>query len=162
VVSDARAALAGGDVTPVLKWVRATDEKEIRDLFRHTVAVRRLGPEARELADRFFFETLVRVHRAGEGAPYTGLKSGAPEPIIAATDGALASGDAGALEAMLVEQVKHGLERRFANARKARAFKPADVAAGRAFVAAYVTLTHWVEGVSAAASAGAEGSHHEH
>jgi hypothetical protein len=32
------------------------------------------GPASREVADRHFFETVVRLHRAGEGAPYTGLK----------------------------------------------------------------------------------------
>jgi hypothetical protein len=74
VVSDARAALEARDVTPVLKWVEAGKEPEVREAFRHALAVRVLGPEARTLADRFFFETLVRVHREGEGEPYTGLK----------------------------------------------------------------------------------------
>jgi hypothetical protein len=74
VVRDARAALEARDVTPVLKWVEAEKEPEVREAFRHALAVRALGPEARTLADRFFFETLVRVHREGEGEPYTGLK----------------------------------------------------------------------------------------
>ena len=74
VVLDAKAALEKGDVTPVLKWVKKDNEKEIRKVFSHTLAVRKLNPEARELADHYFFETLVRVHRAGEGAPFTGLK----------------------------------------------------------------------------------------
>ena len=74
VVKDARAALDAKDLTPVLKWVEYEKEGEIREAFQHALAVRALGPEARALADRFFFETLVRVHREGEGAPYTGLK----------------------------------------------------------------------------------------
>ena len=74
VVSDAKAALTSGDVTPVLKWVRPADEPEIRTAFATTLAVRGNGDASRKLADRWFFETLVRVHRAGEGAPYTGLK----------------------------------------------------------------------------------------
>ncbi|MFO7983733.1 MAG: DUF6448 family protein, partial [Desulfuromonadales bacterium] len=63
VVEDARRALEKGDVTTVLKWVRAEDEKQIRAAFEHTTAVRELGSEAQKLADRFFFETLVRIHR---------------------------------------------------------------------------------------------------
>ena len=74
VVSTAKAALENGDVTPVLKWVKEDDEKEIRELFAKTLSARKQGKEARELADRYFFETLVRVHRAGEKAPFTGLK----------------------------------------------------------------------------------------
>jgi hypothetical protein len=88
VVKDAQAALAKGDVTPVLRWVTPDKEREIREAFQHTLTVRALGPAAQKLADRFFFETLVRIHREGEGAPYTGLKRGGVEiePAIAASD----------------------------------------------------------------------------
>ena len=68
VVADAKVALEKKDVTPALKWVNVKDEREIRELFTKTLKVRAHGSEARELADRYFFETLVRVHRAGEGA----------------------------------------------------------------------------------------------
>ena len=74
VVKTARAALEKGDVTPILKWVKKENEAEIRDLFKKTLSVRSKGKEAQELADMYFLETLVRVHRAGEGEPYTGLK----------------------------------------------------------------------------------------
>lgn len=65
VVATAKAALEKGDITPVLKWIRKEDEKEIVELFNKTLAVRKQGREAKELADMYFFETLVRVHRAG-------------------------------------------------------------------------------------------------
>ena len=73
VIAAARVALEKGDVLPVLKWIRPEDEQEIRAAFSRTISVRAGGPEARALADTWFFETLVRVHRAGEGAPYAGL-----------------------------------------------------------------------------------------
>src|SRR5688500_19465100 len=74
VVDAAQEALKTNNVNLVLIWVKKDDEHEIRKAFTQTVAVRKLSDEARELADRSFFETLVRVHRAGEGAPFTGLK----------------------------------------------------------------------------------------
>jgi len=74
VVTAARVALQRGDVTSVLKWVKSTEEREVRDAFRRTMAVRGASAEARDLADLYFFETLVRLHRQGEGEPYTGLK----------------------------------------------------------------------------------------
>jgi hypothetical protein len=74
VVKAAQKALATRNPALVFIWVQEKDEREIQQAFEQTLAVRALSPEARNLADRFFFETLVRVHRAGEGAPFTGLK----------------------------------------------------------------------------------------
>jgi hypothetical protein len=147
VITAARAALDAGDPNLVLHWVRPQDESAVRSAFKHTMAVRTLGGDAKTLADRYFFETLVRIHRAGEGAPYTGLTDNDPEPIIAATDRALERGNADQLEQLLVAAVKAGLAERFSAARAAKGFQQGDVAAGRRFVSAYVPLTHWVEGV---------------
>ncbi len=158
VVTAARSALEAGDVDLVLHWVRPEEEAEVRAAFRQAMEVRRLGPAARELADRHFFETLVRIHRAGEGAPYTGLSDAAPDALIAATDRALELGSADEVDQHLVDVVENGLARRYAAARAARDFRPGDVEAGRAYVAAYVALTHWVEGVAAAAEG--PGGHH--
>jgi Family of unknown function (DUF6448) len=74
VVTDARVALDSKDVTPVLKWVYPDKEGEIREAFQGAVAVRALGPDARTLADRFFFETLVCLHGEGDGRPFSGRR----------------------------------------------------------------------------------------
>lgn len=74
VVGAAQKALETANVNLVLIWVQKQDEPAMRKAFEKTLAVRKLGSSAKELADLYFFETLVRVHRAGEGAPYTGLK----------------------------------------------------------------------------------------
>ena len=74
VVKAAQRALETRNAALVLIWVQEKDEREIQAAFEQTLAVRELSAQARQLADRFFFETLVRVHRAGEGAPFTGLK----------------------------------------------------------------------------------------
>ena len=158
VVTAARAALEAGDPNLVLHWVRPQDEAVVKVAFQQTMEVRALSPEAKALADRYFFETLVRIHRAGEGAPYTGLTDEEPEPIIAATDRALVRGSASELEERLVGAVRAELAERFAAARPAKDFRQGDVEAGRAFVAAYVPLTHWVEGVHVAAEQ--TGEHH--
>lgn len=159
VVTDARAALTAGDPALVLQWVRPEDEAVVKTAFQSTLEVRALGPEAKALADRYFFETLVRIHRAGEGASFGGLSGEDPEPIIAATDRALVSGSNAELAQELVNAVRAGLDDRFASARAAKDFRPGDVDAGRAFVARYVRLTHWVESVSTAATS--EGEQHQ-
>lgn len=155
VVVDARKALEAGDVAGVLKWVSAKDEAEIRESFRKTLAVRGKGADAKELADGYFFETLVRVHRAGEGAPYTGLKPAgvAVDPTIAAADTSIESGRADDLVRRISEDVEKGLRERHERVVEARKHKDESLEAGRHYVAAYVEFVHYAEGVHAVVSA---------
>jgi len=146
VVVTARAALEKGDVTPLLKWVKKENEIEIKEAFKKTLAVRKLGKEAKGLADMYFFETLVRIHRAGEGAPYTGLKPGtAIEPSVAAADEALDTGSADKLVKMVTNAVSMGIRERFEHAGETKKHADESVEEGRKFVEAYVEFTHYVE-----------------
>lgn len=148
VVVEARLAIEKGDVTPLLKWVPAGDEAEIRKAFQETLAVRTRGPEAKDLADRYFFETLVRIHRAGEGAPYTGLKpAGEVPPGIALGDKAMEKGSLDDLQPALLEHLAAGLKERFAEVMEAKKHAGESVEKGREFVAAYVVYIHYVEGL---------------
>ena len=147
VVKAARLAIASGKVELVLVWVRPQDEPEIREAFARTLAVRRLGADAETLADRWFFETLVRVHRAGEGEPYTGLKPAGtePSPGIAAADQAVALGNLDALAAGVTDHLGAALRERFERVQALRDYDPGDVEAGRRYVQAYVEFIHFVE-----------------
>ena len=163
VVQAAKVALETRDVTPVLKWVQAKDEKEIREAFAKTLKVRALGNDARDVADRHFFETLVRVHRAGEGVAYAGLKpAGAIDPGIAAADRALKQSSADKLAAELGQAVADGIRDRYAKVVAAKAQEGESVAAGRAYVVAYVEYVHYVEAASALAARPASEHHHIH
>ena len=145
VVSDARLALTKGDVTPVLKWVHKDKEAEIRDAFAKTVKVRAASPEARELADRYFFETLVRIHREGEGAPYTGLKAEPVEAGIDMADKAIESGSADAVVKRVADAAAEGVRHRFQEVVEKKKHAAHNVEAGREYVAAYVEFIHYVE-----------------
>lgn len=146
VVATARASLEKGDVTPVLKWVKKEDEKEIQELFNKTLTVRKQGKEAKEVSDMYFFETLVRIHRAGEGAPYTGLKAaGTVEPSVAAADKALEGGSVEGLVKMVNEAVAKGIRERFEHTKEAKKHADESIETGRKFVEAYVEFTHYVE-----------------
>jgi hypothetical protein len=149
VVAEARDALGEGDVTPVLKWVQAGDEAEIRQAFEKTLAVRKLNPEAREFADMYFFETLVRIHRAGEGAPYTGLKAaGTVEPVVARADQALVKGSVDELTKAIAAHTVEGIRERFNRAVETRKHAGESVQAGREYVEAYVDYVHYLEGIA--------------
>lgn len=148
VVRDVQRALESGDLAPVLKWIASEDEPAVRDAFAMTSTVRKQGGEAKALADRYLLETVVRIHRAGEGAPYEGLKpSGAISPTIAAADQALAAGSPDKLVRDLSGSVAEELRSRFQNALLRKAHADESVEAGRAFVAAYVDYVHFVEGL---------------
>jgi hypothetical protein len=146
VVADAKAAITENDVSPVLKWVRKEAEAEIREAFAATMKVRALSDDARKVADTHFFETLVRLHRAGEGEPFTGLKpAGKIDPGFLAADQALHTGELAALETQLLASVKEQLRKRFANVLEKRRHVDHSLLAGRAYVAAYVEYAHFVE-----------------
>ena len=161
VIESARNALATGDVTPLLKWVPINDEQLIRNAFQNTMEVRKLGGQAQKLADMYFFETLVRIHRAGEGKPYTGLKPGVEvDAAIALADEALESGSVDKLVGVLTGATATGIRQRFRRALETRKHAAKSVAAGREFVEAYVIFTHYVEALHASVKGGTE--HHGH
>lgn len=147
VVKTAQAALDKGDVTSVLKWVKKDDEAEIREAFNKALAVRVKGAEAKDLADTYFFETLVRVHRAGEGAPFTGLKPAGAElgPAITVADKALDNGSVDTLVKLVSDASAAGIRERFRHAVESKKHADESVDAGREYVEAYVEYVHYVE-----------------
>lgn len=160
VAQDATRALTSGRSEFALKWVAPAQETEARAAFNQALAVRRLGGQAREVADRHFLETLVRLHRLGEGEAYTGLKpADSVDPGLAAADAALARGDITDLAGDLAEQVRHELTRRFALAAERRRHADDSLAAGRAYVEAYVEYVHFVERTQQLMTQGAAHQH---
>lgn len=163
VVKAAQNALETGNVNLVLIWVQKKDEGELKNAFQKTLGVRKLNPQAKELADMYFFETLVRIHRAGEGAPYTGLKPAGRDlgPAIPAADKALETGSAKSLTNILTEATQNGVADRFKEVAAKRKFKNGDVEAGRQYVKGYVEFLHYVERMYEAAKNSAEGHYPE-
>jgi hypothetical protein len=163
VVIAAQKALATNNVNLALVWVQKKDEATIKEAFTKTMTVRKLSPEAKTLADMYFFETLVRIHRAGEGVAYTGLKPAETQvdPGIEAADKALEKGSAEELLDYLNEAVHHGVDEQFAGAMAKKNFKIDDLKAGREYVKAYVEFIHYVERLYQAAKQPAEGHYHQ-
>lgn len=166
VVGAARQALQSGDPAPALVWVKPEDEAKIKKAFAKARAARKGGSEAdKEKADREFFETLVRVHREGEGAEYTGLKPAGTDlgPIVPLADKAYETGGYAELADALKKDVDVALAARVAAARELKAQAGSDVPKGREAVEAYVSFVHWSEelhnvlsGAEHAEAAGAE------
>ena len=147
-VADGRRALETGEANHALKWVDGAHERELGEAFELARRVRVLGDDARELADRYFLDTLVRLHRAGEGEPFTGIRpSGVPiDQRVVAADRCIAEGDLGALQPLVPEQQLPELRRRFDRVLATKEFDVHDLDAARAYVAAYVGFFHLAEG----------------
>ncbi|MCC6393482.1 MAG: hypothetical protein IT167_22975 [Bryobacterales bacterium] len=164
VVKAARGALEAGDVRIVLAWVQKDDEAAVREAFTQTQAVRRLNSQAQELADRYFYETVVRIHRAGEGEPYTGLKPAGRDPGLAveSADKAIESGSVDGLVKLLSEAAAKGVRERFQQVRARKGFASGDTDAGREYVKAYVEFIHYAEGLHDAIQRGEQHPERSH
>ena len=164
VVTAARRALEAGDPDLVLPFVPEDAEAEVRSVFNHVVSVRGTGSEVRNLADRHFFETVVRLHRAGEGAPYTGLRpEGTPTgPVIPLAERAVDTGDAEEVVAFLTRELAWEVEGRLSEVRRLARDKDRSVGDARAWVEAMLGFEVYCHSVHVAlhAAAHSEAAHH--
>jgi hypothetical protein len=142
-------SLETGDVTVVLSFVPAVGEPEVREAFHQVVQARQASTTCREVADRDFFETVVRIHRAGEGAPFTGLKPAGldVEPAIPAAEKAIERGDVAPLEDLLVTAIREELGRRIHHLGHLRDAADQGLDEARAYVQAMLGLQVWAHGL---------------
>jgi hypothetical protein len=157
VVQAAQKALDTGNIKLIQPYVQKDAEAELLAAFNHTLAVRKLGGEAKTLADQFFFETAVRLHREGEGAPYTGLTDEPVPASILAADKAMKTGNLDAVTLLLNEAVEHGIAEKYEAvvAARAEAKKLGTMEALREQAEAELIFERYVYGLYTAAS-GAE------
>lgn len=162
VVISAKKALETKDVDHVLIWIQEPYEDEIKAAFEKTLAVREQSPEAEELVDKYFFETLVRLHRLGEGASYTGLKPAGRDlgPAIRMTDESIESESLTELYKLLTEEIHKGLHHFYQDVINKKNFDVTEVGKGREFVVSYVKFMHYTEEVFKTAQT--NGMHDDH
>lgn len=166
VVTAARQALEMEDVNLILPYVKEDASADVKAAFQKALQARKVGPAAREVADLYFYETAVRLHRAGEGAPYTGLKPPGLDvgPVIPVAEKAIATGSADPLIRLLTDTLRHEVQHRFEHVQHLRAHKPEDVAKAREYVEAMLGLEvyshHLYQAMKAAAHEGGHEHHH--
>ena len=147
VIKDAKIAIERNNVNYVLKWVRPENEAEVKDVFSHMMRVRELSPEAKDLAEKYFFETLVRIHRAGEGIPFAGVKpSGTPtDERVLAADKSIEIGNLSPLKDLVPEDKLPELAERFEKVLSLKNFDADNVVTGRKYIEAYVQFFKFAE-----------------
>lgn len=146
VIKDALKALKENNVELVLKWVEPKYEKEIIAQFNQTIKLRGANQEVNKALETYFLETLVRLHREGEGATYTGLKPvGSMTPMVAMADHSLDTKNVDEVVKTVTNRLEKILRERFARAAELSKKKDESVKAGREYVEAYVQYTHTLE-----------------
>jgi hypothetical protein len=143
LIADARKAMSQNNVNYVLKWVSAANESEIRAAFTLVMKVKGLSSEAKQLSEKYFFDTIVRIHRAGEGVPFTGVKpSGTPidEKVLAA-DKSIEIGNISPLKSKVSKDDMPELTKLFDKVMSLRNFDINNIEAGRDYIEAYVQFS---------------------
>ena len=148
LIKDAKIAISKNNVNYVLNWVQPENETEIKEVFSLAMKVRKLSVDAQNLADKYFFETVVRLHRSGEGVPFTGVKpSGTTidEKVLAA-DKSIEKGNLSPLKNLVPKEMLPELQDRFNKVMSLKDFDVDNVAAGREYIEAYVQFFKYAEG----------------
>lgn len=148
VVKDAMKALETNNVSLVLKWVNENQTQEITSLFNKTYSLRNDNKEIYTIVEKHFLETLVRLHRETEGAPYTGLKpAGTTKEIIKLTDNAITTGSANDMLSKLNNHIEKVITEKYQKVAELSKVKDISVEKGREYVKAYIDYTHTVEAI---------------
>lgn len=160
VVKAAQAALNSGNINHVLIWIPAENENELKELFQKVSGIRNINENVREISDLYFYETVVRIHRMGEGVGYTGLKGKdfKPEEGIEAADLAIQNNSVEAILAHVEISDHEKVKNYFNELQSKKNFELNNVAAGRDYVSSYVHFIHYIESLYT----GKTNSHNHH
>jgi hypothetical protein len=164
VVTAARQALEQEKVELILPYVPKASEAEVQAAFEKVLPLRKNGSGMREVAELYFFETVVRVHRAGEGASYTGLKPAGLDvgPIIPLAEKAIETGRPDELISALRDVIKSEGLGRFERLQQLKEHAGRGVEAAREYVEAMLGLQVWAHQVYLSAKAEPHGEGHHH
>jgi hypothetical protein len=161
---DARKALEMGDFNIVAIWVGEEQTQKLRESFEESLAVYKMGGQAKSLAERYFMTTTVRLHRQAEGMPFTGLKPAQPlPPVVAKAEKTLETGNLQPINDLLATEMQKETQKLFQKALDAKKNNNGNnVEAGREWVDAYVKYVVFVNGLHNTIQAGpAHGGVHE-
>ena len=146
VIKDAMIAFEQQNVEPVLKWVEPKYDEVITEKFNQTLKLQGDNEEVNKILRTHFLETLVRLHREGEGASFTGLKpAGSMTPMVEMADNSLDKNDIDNVIKKVNNHLGEVLKERFTKAMELSKTKDNSVEEGRAYVDAYVQYTHTLE-----------------
>ena len=148
VIKAAKQAIKTGNVNYILIWVQKDDSEKIIEVFNKTILNIKKDPTNQENYEKELFTTLLKVHREGEGAEFSGIKDDNTvlKPIKMA-DSAIDDGSIKEVSKMVTNHIERVITEKFTELEHARQFDVNDVEAGREYVRKYVEFMHLIEGL---------------
>lgn len=164
VVTVAKQALDAGNVKLILPYVPKDGEAEVIQAFEKVLPLHQQANGAKEVADQYFFETVVRIHRAGEGAAFTGLKPAGLDvgPVIPVAERAIETESCAELEQLLVGFVRTEIRKRFDHMLHLKHHAPESMDAARAYVEAMLGVQVYSHQLYLCTQSEAHEGAHEH
>lgn len=139
VAKAAKEALKTGEFSKVVIWVGEDQEEELKKKFQQSRSVYQKEGASKALAKEYFMETAVRLHRATEGMPFTGLKPAKPAAKdIQIAEKALRTGDLDPVMDMFSSKLEDKAQKWFQKALEAKKHKDKSIEAGREWTDKYV------------------------
>ena len=159
-IKDGLKALETNNVNLILKWIDKDQEAEVVSLFHKTYSLKNGDPEIYSIVEKHFLETLVRLHRETEGAPFTGLKPAeSTSTIVQLSDNSLYNSNLDNLLSKLNGHINQVIQEKYRKASELHKTKDVSAELGREYVEAYVDYTHTVEALHDIIEHGAEHAH---
>lgn len=145
VVKAAVQALDAENVDLILPFVPKEGEQEVITVFEKVTQLRKKGADVQEIADRYFFETVVRIHRVGEGAPFTGLKPAGLDvgPVIPLAEKAVESGVPDELVKLMCDWVEAEVREKSDRVKHLKRYAGGPVEKAREYVEAMLGFEVW-------------------
>ena len=150
VMDAAKMALDTGNVNYVLIWVPEASENKLKNLFDKTVCEHRDRKDVQDIALDWYFETVSRLHRSRKRVLYTFMKpDGLDESqIFQKVERAIEIGDVEELIGDIPYTKEGDLRQRFRHVMDKRNYDVNNIAAGRAYVSAFIDFIIYVHNLS--------------
>ncbi len=147
VAKSARQALKTGQFKPVAIWIGEEQEAALQDRFESSLKAYRAGGPGKKVAKSYFMSEAIRLHRAAEGMPFTGLKPASELPIdLKLAEKARETGDVQPVVDLLSSELEQKVKKWFKTSREARRQweQQQNVETGRKWADAYVKYIIYV------------------
>jgi hypothetical protein len=151
VIKAARRALKTGNMNYVLVWVPEESEKKLKNLFEKTFCEQRAGKDGQNIAIGWYFETVSRLHCAGERALFTCMKNAGPDEstVILKAERAIETGDEKEIAEFVPKNYEDDFRHRFRDVMEKKNYAMNNVTAGRVYVAAFIDFIRYLHHTSA-------------
>ncbi len=147
VAKSARKALETGQLKPVAIWIGDEQEAALRERFKSSLEAYRSGGPGKKVAKRYFMSEAIRLHRAAEGMPFTGLKQASELPVdLKLAEKARETGDIQPVVELLSSELENKVKKWFKTSQQARRQweQQQSVETGRKWADAYVKYIVYV------------------